>query len=598
MTWQIVLIFILLVAALISFAWEKVSADVTALALMGILIATGLLPYRDALSVFSNPGPLTVGAMFILCAALEKCGAIDLVARRVDRVSRLPYEVILLVLIVTVGGASAFVNNTPVVVVFMPVVLSLARKSGIPASKLLMPMSFAAVMGGLCTLIGTSTNIVVSSMGEQRGLEKFGMFELAVVGVPVFVVGAIYLLAVGRRFMPVRETLTSLLSEEERREFITEAFVQPDSPHVGKTLREAGLLNRRSIRVIEIVRSGVVMRDELTTIRLLAGDRLVLSCRPSGIAHTKRLAGIDFVAEANLGLEQITAHEGVLVEGVIGPYSALEGSTIAEANIRQRYRVIIIAVHRRGKNLREDLSELRLEAGDTLLLLGTQQAVNNLRGGEDIIIVDQPMVPTESRDHTLPLVIGLVAAVVVVSSLDWMPIEMAAFLACIVLFATGALRPQEGYAAVQWNILFIIFAMLGMGIAMDRTGAADWLSHEVMGMVGAVVPAAHKPLAILIAVYFVTMLLTEILSNNAAGAIMATLAIEIAEALGVSARPFLIAVTIAASASFATPIGYQANTYIYGAGGYRFSDFVKVGVPLNILAMITALVAIVKFFPF
>ncbi|MBE2215730.1 MAG: SLC13 family permease [Opitutaceae bacterium] len=598
MTWEIALVFVLLVGALVSFALEKVPADVTALTLMGVLIVTGLLPYKDALSVFANPGPLTVGAMFILCAALEKCGAIDVLARRVDRISKLPFEIVLLVLIVTVGGISAFINNTPVVVVFMPVVLSLARKSGVPASKLLMPMSFAAVLGGLCTLIGTSTNIVVSSIGEQKGLPKFGMFELACVGLPVFAVGTIYLVAIGRKFMPVRETLTSILSEEERREFITEAFVQPDSPHIGKTLKEAGLLNRRGIRVIEVVRSGVVMRDELTDIRLIAGDRLVLSCRPSGIAHTKRLAGIDFVAEAGLGLEQIAAHEGLLAEGVIGPHSVLVGSTIAEANIRQRYRVIIVAVHRRGKNLREHLSELRLEAGDTLLMLGTQQAVNNLRGGEDIILVDQPLVPTEGRDYSLPLVIGVIAAVVTVSSFDWMPIELAAFLACIVLFLTKAIRPQEGYASVQWNILFIIFAMLGMGIAMDRTHAAEWLSNEVMHVVGMFVAPEHKPVAMLVAIYFVTMLLTEILSNNAAGAIMATLAIELAEAMGVNARPFLIAVTIAASASFATPIGYQANTYIYGVGGYRFSDFVKVGVPLNLLAMVTAIFAILEFFPF
>ncbi len=596
MTWEIALIFLLLAGSLVSFALERVPADVTALVLMAVLLVTGLLPAADALAVFSNPGPITVGAMFVLCAALEHCGAIEVLARSLDRVSRLPPPVMLALIIAVVGAISAFINNTPVVVVFMPLMLGLARKSGVPASKLLMPLSFAAVLGGLCTLLGTSTNIVVSSVAQQMGQARFGMFELTAVGLPVFLVGGLYLVFVGRRLLPVRETLSSILSDEERREFITEAFVQAGSPHVGRTVREAGLLKRPGIRMIEVVRSGVVLREGLPELRLLPGDRLVLACRPSGAAHAKGIEGIDFVAEA--GLEQIAAHEGLLVEGIIGPASTLGGSTIAEANIRQRFRVVILAVHRRGRNLREDLGSVRLEFGDTLLMLGTERAVAGLRGSDDIILIDQPPVRTENRRRSMPLVLGALVGVVVVSAFEWVPIEIAAFVACVLLVATGALRTREGYAAIQWNILFIIFAMLGLGVAMDRTGAATWLAEAMIGLVDAVAPEANRPLMMLAVVYLVTMLLTEVLSNNAAGAIMATLAIGIAESMGVGARPFLVAVAIAASASFATPIGYQTNTYIYGVGGYRFADFVKVGAPLNLLAMVTALIAISVAFPF
>lgn len=582
----------LLVLALVSFALEKIPADLTALALLATLLVTGLLTPDDALSVFSNPAPLTVGAMFIISAALDKCGAIDAIARSLERTAQFPYAVFLLVMMVAVAIASAFVNNTPVVVVFMPVIVSLARKMNVPASKLLIPLSYAAILGGVCTLIGTSTNILVSSIGQHAGESPFGMFEISAVGVPVFLGGLIYVLLVGRRLLPVRETLTSILSEDERREFITEAFVPHNSPQIGKTLKSAGLIGRSGIRVIEVIRNGVVVRMALDTLVLEEGDRLVMACRPSGIAHTKQLEGINFVAEAGLGLEQIAAHEGLLVEGVIGPDSSLLGKTILEANFRQRYRVIILAVHRRGRNLREKLGSLRLEFGDTLLLLGTEGATNNLRTGTDILLIDRPPVPTKSRRHFMPFVVGTIAAVVVIAATGIARIEIAAFVGCVVLFLIGAIRPKEGYAAVHWNILFLIFGMLGVGLAMESTGAAAWLSQVVLGLVDNAVAPEYRPFLMLACVYLVTTILTEILSNNAAAAVMATLAIELAATMDLSARPFLMAVAVAASASFATPIGYQTNTYVYGVGGYRFSDFLKVGVPLNLIAMVIALLVI------
>lgn len=582
----------LLALALVSFAWEKIPADLTALALLAALLVTGLLPPDDALSVFANPAPLTVGAMFIISAALDKSGAIDAIARSLEKLARLPYVIFLLVMMVAVAVASAFVNNTPVVVVFMPVIVSLARKMNVPASKLLIPLSYAAILGGVCTLIGTSTNILVSSIGRHAGEPAFGMFEISAVGVPVFIGGLIYMMVAGRRLLPVRETLTSILSEEERREFITEAFVPHGSPQIGKTLKSAGLIGRSGIRVIEVIRNGVVVRTAVDGLVLEEGDRLVMACRPSGIAHTKQLEGINFVAEAGLGLEQIAAHEGLLVEGVIGPDSSLLGKTILEANFRQRYRVIILAVHRRGRNLREKLGSLRLEFGDTLLLLGTEGATNNLRTGTDILLIDRPAVPTQSRRHLMPFVVGTIAAVVVVAALGISRIEIAAFVGCVVLFLIGAIRPKEGYAAIHWNILFLIFAMLGAGLAMERTGAATWLSQIALHLVENAVTPEYRPLLMLACVYLVTTILTEILSNNAAAAVMATLAIQLAVTMDVSARPFLMAVAVAASASFATPIGYQTNTYVYGVGGYRFSDFMKIGLPLNLIVMIIALTII------
>lgn len=592
MTWEIALILVLLVLTLVSFAMEKIPPDLTALTLFSVLLATGLLPIQDALTVFSNPAPITVGAMFILSAALERSGAIEGIAARLQKLARLGYRSLVFILVLTVAGLSAFINNTPVVVVFLPIVLSLAHTMKIPASKLLIPLSYASIFGGICTLIGTSTNILVNGLAIQAGEPGFGMFEFAFIGVPILLAGALYLVIFGNRLLPVRETLTSILSEDERREYITEAFVSPTSTVIGKTLKEAGLLDRRGIRPIDLVRFGVPMQANLMEVKLQAGDRLVLACRPSGLAHARSLEGVDLLAEIGLGLEQIASHEGMIVEAVIGPNSQLSGRSITEVNFRQRYRMIVLAVHRHGKNVREKLAHLPLQFGDTLLLLGTDGAIQNLRGNDDLLLIDRRPIPTSRVPGHLPLVLGTIAAVVGLSAFNLVKIEMGAIIGCVVLMLAGCIRPKEGYQAVQWNILFIIFGMLGMGIAMERTGTSTLLAETMIYGVNLLVAEEWRPFVMLACIFLITSTLTEILSNNAAAVLMATIAIGAASVLGVEMKPFLIAVALAGSASFATPIGYQTNTYVYGVGGYRFADFVKIGLPLNLLCFVIAMIVI------
>lgn len=582
-TWEIALIFTLLILALISFASEKIPVDLTAMTLFAALLVTGLLPVDQAFGVFSNPAPITVGAMFIISAALERCGAIDILATRLKDVTKIGYTWFVFVMVLAVASMSAFINNTPVVVVFMPVILGLARNLNVPASKLLIPLSYASIFGGTCTLIGTSTNILVSGMGQAQGQEPLRMFELAYVGVPLLFLGALYLMIFGRHILPSRETLTSMLTEEERREYLTEAFVQPKSPLIGQTLHEAGLLKSRGLRVIEVVRSGVAVQADLKKIALEAGDRLVMACRPSGIAHARSLEGVDFTAEAGLGLEQIAAHEGLLVEAVIPPNSTVIGKTIRELNFRQRFRMTILAVHRRGVNVREQLDTLRLEFGDTLLMLGTEEAVRHMRTSEDILLLDKPHVSAQNTQSKIPLVLATVAAVVGSAAIFNVPIVASAVIGCVFLFLTGCLKPKEGYDAIQWNLLFLIFGMLAMGQAMEETGASLYIASKMTIFVETFVPEAWKPMAMLAAVYLVTSLLTEMISNNAAAVLVLPIAIGIALTLELDPRPFMVATAIAASASFATPIGYQTNTYVYGVGGYKFMDFLKVGIPLNLL---------------
>ena len=598
MTWEIAIIFTLLAITLVSFVREKIPPDLTALGLFVAIIATGLLSSDEALSVFSNPAPLTVGAMFILSAALVRCGAIEHLSGFVERSAGWSYQIVMLLLVMMVAGVSAFINNTPVVVVFLPVVLGLARKMNLAPSKLLIPLSYAAVLGGTCTLIGTSTNLVVNGILISKNLPSFSMFELAWLGVPTTLLGAIYLALCGKRLLPTREMLTSILTDEERREYITEAFVQPDSPAIGKTLAEAGLSRARGIRVIEIVRNGVALYIEPEKIRLSAGDRIILACRPQGIAATRGVAGIDLISELKLGLEQIAAHEGSLVEAVVNPHSGIVGRTVREVNFRQRFRMVVLAVHRKGKNVRERLETLPLEAGDIVLMMGTDQAIDALRQSDDLVLFDRARVPATSQHKNMPIVLGVIAAVVATATFNLVPIEVGALAGCVIVCLTGCLKTNEAYASIEWNILFLIYGMLAAGLALEQTGAALWLADHVVHGVQMVVPPEHKALFVLGAIYLVTTVLTELLSNNAVAALMTPIAIGIAAQLGVNMQPFVMVVMFAASAAFATPIGYQTNTYVYGVGGYRFSDFLKIGIPLNVLCFTMALIIVPKIWPF
>lgn len=604
MSWEIIFVLVLLLFSLVSFALEKLPVDVTALVVFASLLLVGSITGSDRLpnttelaSVFANEAPLAIAAMFIISLALERCGAIDALAGSLERLTKLPYWAFLGVLALGVGGISAFINNTPVVVVFMPVVISLSRKMDIPASRLLIPLSYFSIFGGICTLTGTSTNLLMSGILQKANFAPLGMFELAAIGLPLFFIGTFYLMFFGSKVLPIRETLTAILSDEERKEYITEAFIRGDSPLIGQSFAESALKRTRGIRLLEVIRDGVALKGNVPNQALAEGDRLVLSCSPSAIASARQTEGIDFVGDRGLNLETISAHEGAIVEGVIGPMSSITGKSIREINFRQRYRMIILAVHRRGRNVREQLETLPLDFGDTLLMMGTEKAIENLRNSDDIILLDRPALPARDLRSHLPIVIGVMVALIAAITANVMPVAAAAIVAVAVLFLTRTIKPKDAYASIEWRILFLIYGMLGLGMALEDSGTADLVSG-FMVQLGDFLPEASRALALLAVVFIVTSILTEILSNNATVVLMAPIAIGIATSLGVDPRPFAIAACVASSASFATPIGYQTNTYVYGVGGYRFSDFFKVGLPLNLLYFAGSMLIIPMVWPF
>jgi di/tricarboxylate transporter len=588
-SWEIIFVGVILLAALASFIWERIPTDLTAILVFSVLLLASFLPFSESLptldrllSVFANPAPLAIAALFILSAALERSGLIDQLAQVLERLTRLGYHGLLVLMILLVAAVSAFINNTPVVVIFLPVILTLSRKINTPASKLLIPLSYASIFGGTCTLVGTSTNILASGLLDGAGEQPLTMFELSKVGIPLMVIGTLYLVIFAHRRLPVRESLTAILSEEERKEYFTEAFIRQSSPLIGKTFKGSELQKARGIRLLEIIRNGVAVPGNLAETQLEAGDRLVLACRPSGFVQARSVQGLKLSVEEREGLETISAHEGSIVEGVIGPRSTITGKTIRELNFRQRFRMIILAIHRRGINMRDRIDSLPLEQGDTILMMGTDEAREQIRRGDDILLLDRPHTPARDLRKKGPLVLATMTAVVAVVSLNLMPITAAAIVGVGVVLLTGVLRPKEAYDSIDWSILILIYGMLALGTAMESTGASGLIATGISRIPQFGLSDYLHLVLILACLYLTTSILTEILSNNATIVLMVPIALQLGATLGVDPRPFVIAACIASSASFSTPIGYQTNTYVYSVGGYRFADFIRIGLPLNL----------------
>jgi di/tricarboxylate transporter len=592
MTWQMAFVFALLAAMFALMVWEKLSLDLVALTAFSALLVAGILTPAEAFRVFSNDAVITVACMFILSAALERTGVIESIGRRLNRIAGKKDWSLLLVTLPAVALISAFINNTPVVVVFMPILISLAASRGIKPSKLLLPLSFASIMGGTCTLIGTSTNILVSSTAHQLGQPPLGMFELTKLGLLMTVVGLVYLLTIGRKLLPGRETLASLLQSTDSKQYLTEVVVVAGSPLIGKPLAQTPLANQPKVRVLEVIRGGEPMATPLNQITLERGDRLRLATALTSVVEINNLAGVEIESKARLGVEMTGRQKAVVAECVVGPHSNLLGHSIRQMNFRRRYGVLVLAVHRKGVNLRENFAEVKLQYGDTLLVEGPEATVNELRGNRDfLLLLDVPHAPKRRRKQWMALTI--VASVVVLAAFNLMPIGALALLGAVGVVLLGCLDAQEAYDAVEWKIIFLIFGMLALGMALEKTHGAEFISHGLIGGCG-----SWGAPVVLSVIILLASVLTNFLSNNAVAVLITPIAVQAALDLGVSPRPFIIGVVIGASACFATPIGYQTNTLVYGAGGYLFRDFIKVGLPLNILIWLLASLLIPLMWPF
>ncbi|HBL29055.1 MAG TPA: SLC13 family permease, partial [Acidobacteria bacterium] len=519
-------------------------------------------------------------------------GAVALLGRRLAAAGRFGLLPTLLALMALTGAVSAFINNTAAVAIFLPIVLGLSRETGISASKLLIPLSFSSLFGGSCTLIGTSTNILVSSIAERHGLAPFGMFELAPLGLVLFAAGGLYLLTVGVRLLPDRRSGADLAQSYGMGDYVTEVLVLPGSPSVGRPLRESPLVRDLDLDVLQIEREGRPAEVPGAATILAAGDLLRVRCDVEKIRRAEAQEGIALKAGLKWRDEDLQAAAAALLEVVVTPGSALEGKTIKEAGFRQLYGGTALAIRQRGELMRERLGTTRLHAGDVLLVEVRRDRIAPLKRIPDFVIVSE-IDREEPRRGKLALALAIVAGVVITATVGLLPIVGSAILGSVLLVLTRCITLDEAYHAIEWRVVFLLGGILPLGIALETSGAARLLTSWLVGSIG-----AWGPVALVSVFYLLTSLLTETMSNNATAALLAPIAITTAAALDVDPRPFLMAVTFAASASFMTPVGYQTNTLIYGPGHYRFTDFLRVGTPLNLLFWLLATLLIPRIWSF
>jgi di/tricarboxylate transporter len=591
---EIALIFIILGITVTLFVTEKFPVDLVAMMVLAMVVLTGLVTVEEGVSGFSNPATITVGAMFVLSAGLQKTGALQSLARLLSRFGRHPF-ILLLLLIPAAALPSAFINNTPVVAVFLPLVLAVCAKRKFSPSKFLIPLSFASQFGGVCTLIGTSTNILVSALSEKAGHGAFTMFEFSQLGLIMVGAGTAYFLVVGYWLLPERRG-EELTATYQLGEYLTELRIMPASPLIGRTVLDVKFGERYDVTVVEILRNKEKLFSPLNE-PMVAGDILLVRGQVNDLMELKSTLKLEMEPEFKLRDAALRGENVMLVETVVAPTSRLVGQTLKEFNFRRQYNSIVLALQRRGQNIREKLRDLRLRVGDALLVLGPKDEITRLRHADDLIVLE-PVNEPSLRRHRAPLALSIVALVVLAASAPVfggraLPILATAVMGCVALVVTRVISLADVYTAIDWKVIFLLAGILPLGIAMEKTGAAQFLAQQGIHWVG-----DFGPVAVLAVLYLVTAVLTECMSNNAAAVLLTPIAISTATALDVSPKPFLIAIMFAASTAFATPVGYQTNTMIYNPGGYRFADFMKVGIPLNLLFAGIAIYCIPRFWPF
>jgi len=580
----------ILAVAILLFISERLRVDVVAMTVLVALMLTGLVTVEEAFSGFASPAVIVVWAVFIVSGGLTRSGVADLIARQVVRLAGRSQLRLTVLIMVTVGIMSAFMNNIGAVAILLPAVMSVARETDIPPSKLLIPLAWASLLGGNVTMIGTPPNILASSILESYGgIEPFAFFDFAPMGIVLLAAGILYMLLVGSRLLPERTPGGGLVDSYPVQEYLTEARVADDSPLVGKTVQEADLERRHGLNVIHVhlcCQEGETV-SATTEHRLQPGDELHLEATANAILDAAQTLGLTPVPDRPIQPWEPEPERSAfeLAEVVLAPSSSLRCKTLQEIDFRSRFGLAVLAIRHQGVTLFERLGDVSIDLGDSLLLQGSVDKINLLRHERDFLLLDMPPLETR-RTKKAPVAVAILLGVLAVVAVGWLHVSAAMFIGALLMVLSGTLTMDEAYRSIDWKSVFLIAGMLPLGLAMQSTGTAQLLADRIVALVG-----DWGPLAVMMGIYSVTGLLTEVISNAAAAVLAVPIAIDAALSLGANPHAFVMATVIAASTSFLMPIGHQVNVLVFGPGGYRFADYTKVGVWLNlILFILTALI--------
>ena len=596
MTFEIAFVLGLIFLAFILFVTEKFSLDVTALLILTILLLGGFLSIDEAISGFSNPAVITISLLFILSYALQKTRILEYLIVRINQLASRSKSLGLSVYLLTIALASALMNNTAIVAIFMPVTIRLAHRYHMSPSKLLIPLSYAAIMGGTLTLIGTSTNLLVNSIYIKNSGLALGMFEFAKYGWITLTLGLIYVLTIAPRILPSRTVTSSLTQSYHMAGYLTEMRLSTDSPLVGSTCEERSVSYNYDVIVLDIQRDDRLITYNVGNEKLQAGDILFVKGSVESFLQMKEVEKVSLLTDEKLTQSELEQEDNVLIECMVTDQSDLIGQTIMNSNFRKRFYAFILAIRREGGIIRKKVAHVMIQSYDTLLIYGGKKQLAKLANSSGFILlgeVQEKLVKVKFWWVSIILII----ATIILAALGLLPIIKGALLSIVILLILRVITPNEAYQSIHWQVIILIAALIPLGTVIETTGTASFIGESISQFVK-LFSGNLQPYILLGLTYLITMILTEVSSNTATAIIMTPIVLSLSANMGIDARPLIFGVCFAASASFSTPIGYQTNLMVYGAGGYKFSDFIKVGLPLSITFWLAAIIFIPMIWPF